>query len=190
MICRKCGSVLEKGIKVCPFCEEMAESDADNLMPQTREEKDSRAIGDGMPPLVRLKELAAIPEEQDRLMDELHRLHDYFEQIKGKYGVLGDLWLMQAQYKEPLLGHWIWGGGLLTLFIYMIMSGVVSGRVSTFFSCCGCWLQRLDTFGPGGAISTAKLNWMQISARLRMKCASGTIRLSIVSCRWITQIRG
>ena len=41
MICRKCGSVLEKGIKVCPFCEEMAESDADNLMPQTREEKDS-----------------------------------------------------------------------------------------------------------------------------------------------------
>ena len=69
MICRKCGSVLEKGTKVCPFCEEMAESDADNLMPQTREEKDSRAIGDGMPPLVRLKELAAIPEEQDRLMD-------------------------------------------------------------------------------------------------------------------------
>ena len=66
-------------------------------------------------------------------MDELHRLHDYFEQIKGKYGVLGDLWLMQAQYKEPLLGHWIWGGGLLTLFIYMIMSGVVSGLVSTFF---------------------------------------------------------
>lgn len=133
MICRKCGSVLEKGTKVCPFCEEMAESDADNLMPQTREEKDSRAIGDGMPPLVRLKELAAIPEEQDRLMDELHRLHDYFEQIKGKYGILGDLWLMQAQYKEPSLGHWIWGGGLLTLFIYMIMSGVVSGLVSTFF---------------------------------------------------------
>ena len=86
-----------------------------------------------MPALMRLNELAAIPEEQEHLLAELHRLRDYFEPIKGKYGVLGDLWLMQAQYKEPSLVHWIFGGGLLTLFLYLLLSGVSSDVVWTFF---------------------------------------------------------
>jgi hypothetical protein len=93
----------------------------------------SGAIRSGMPPLVKLNALSAVPVEQTQLLDELHRLYAYFEQIKGKYGVLGDLWLMQTQYQEPSLEHWIWGGGLLTLLLYLLLSGMDAGLVWTFF---------------------------------------------------------
>ena len=33
MICRKCGCILDKGTKICPFCEEPAEPGTEDLMP-------------------------------------------------------------------------------------------------------------------------------------------------------------
>ena len=133
MICRKCGCILDKGTKICPFCEEPAEPGTEDLMTRVVGDDGSGVIRSGIPPLVKLNELAAVPAEQTQLLDELHRLHTYFEQIKGKYGVLGDLWLMQSQYQEPSLGHWIWGGGFLTLLVYLLLSGLDTGLVWTFF---------------------------------------------------------
>lgn len=133
MICRKCGCILDKGAKICPFCEEPATPGTEDLMTRVVGDDGSAGIRAGMPPLVGLKDLAVIPDEHEQLLTELHRLQNYFEPLKGKYGVLGDLWLMQTQYQEPSLGHWIWGGGLVTLLIYLILSGASAGIVWTFF---------------------------------------------------------
>lgn len=107
MICRKCGSVLEEGMMICPFCGESVTSGTEG----TAREK------------VELKALAEVPKDKERLLSELQRLKEYFLAIRGKYGVMEDLWLMQLKWQEPSLRHWALGGFLVTFGVYLVLYG-------------------------------------------------------------------
>ena len=107
MICRKCGKVLDEGVRLCPFCAEPV----DDKEEQPASEK------------VKLKELAAVPADKARLLQELQRLREYFLHNRGKYGVMEDLWLMQMKWQAPSLMHWMLGGCLATVVVYMMLYG-------------------------------------------------------------------
>lgn len=107
MICRKCGNVLEEGLMCCPFC---GESITSGMEGDVRNK-------------VELKALAEVPKDKERLLSELHRLKKYFLAIRGKYGVMEDLWLMQLKWQEPSLLHWSLGGFLVTAAVYLVIYG-------------------------------------------------------------------
>lgn len=107
MICRKCGSVLEEGQLSCPFCGEVVASGKEGTAGKK----------------VELKALAAVPEDREKLLSELQRLKEYFLAIRGKYGVMEDLWLMQLKWQEPSLIHWTLGGFIVTMLVFLMLYG-------------------------------------------------------------------
>ena len=107
MICRKCGSVLEERQLSCPFCGEVVASGKEGTAGKK----------------VELKALAAVPEDREKLLSELQRLKEYFLAIRGKYGVMEDLWLMQLKWQEPSLIHWALGGFIVTMLVYLMLYG-------------------------------------------------------------------
>lgn len=133
MICKKCGCILEPEAKVCTFCGEQAEAGTDDLMTRFVGDDGAREILASMPQLVALHQLDDVPREKDRLLAELGRLQGYFSHIRGKYATLGDLWLMRSQSAEPVLANYTVGGGVFTLFCYLILTGFFPGVSWTFF---------------------------------------------------------
>lgn len=133
MICKKCGCILEPEAKVCAFCGELAEAGEDDLMTRFVGDDGAREILASMPQLVALHRLAAVPPERERLLSELDRLQEYFSHIRGKYATLADLWLMRSQTAEPQLANYTMGGGIATLFFYLILTGFFTSVPWTFF---------------------------------------------------------
>lgn len=133
MICKKCGCIMETGAKRCSFCGERAEVSSDDLLTTFAGDGDVEDIRAHMPGLVNLQELADVPGDKERLIGELQRLQAYFARIRGKYATLADLWLMRAQTEEPRLLNYTLGGGLCTLFFYLILTGFFPGATWTFF---------------------------------------------------------
>ena len=123
MVCRRCGRILEDGVRSCPFCGEPA-AGANETMAKRH---------DGLPEWTELHALAAVPEEKDQLLSELRRLYAYFLQVRGKYGVCHDLWLMQWKEQEPSLLRWTVGSGVLTAVVYLIFWGILPGMARSFF---------------------------------------------------------
>lgn len=133
MICKKCGCIVETGAKVCTFCGEPAELSSDDLLNTFAGDSTAEDIRAHIPTLVGLHELADVPGDKERLIGELNRLQGYFSHIRGKYAILGDLWLMQSQNDEPSLANYTLGGCLATLFFYLILTGFFPSVPWTFF---------------------------------------------------------
>ena len=133
MICKKCGCIIEEGSKECTFCGELAEAGTEDLMTRFVGADGARKIIESMPKLIALQQLEDVPQERERMLSELNRLQGYFAHIRGKYATLADLWLMRAQYAEPVLANYIVGGGLATLFFYLILTGFFPAVPWTFF---------------------------------------------------------
>lgn len=133
MICKKCGCIIEEGVKECTFCGEPAEAGQDDVMTRFVGDDGARQILESMPQLIALQQLEDVPPEKERMLSELNRLQAYFAHIRSKYATLGDLWLMRAQYAEPQLSNYTIGGGLATLFLYLILTGFFPSVPWTFF---------------------------------------------------------
>ncbi|SHK84819.1 hypothetical protein SAMN05216582_12069 [Selenomonas ruminantium] len=133
MICKKCGCILEPEAKICAFCGEVAEAGESDLMTNFVGDDGAREILASMPQLVSLHQLDDVPLEKEQLLAELNRLQGYFSHIRGKYATLGDLWMMRAQYAEPKLANYTVGGGIFTLFFYLILTGFFPTVPWTFF---------------------------------------------------------
>lgn len=133
MICKKCGCIIEPEAKVCTFCGEAAEAGSDDLMTRFVGDDGAREILAAMPQLVPLHQLEEVPQEKERMLSELFRLQEYFSHIRGKYATLGDLWLMRSQNAEPILANYTIGGGIFTLFFYLILTGFFPSVSWTFF---------------------------------------------------------
>lgn len=119
MICRRCGCMLDKGTRICPFCGEPVVFDETG---RRLEKQDDQAIEKGdMPELVPLKELAPVPGTREETLAELRRLRQYFSAMDEKYAVLEDLWLMGSRWRQPSRSHWLAGGGLLALLLYLLI---------------------------------------------------------------------
>ena len=123
MICKKCGCIIEEGVKECTFCGEPAEAGQEDVMTRFVGDDGARQILESMPQLIALQHLEDVPPEKERMLSELHRLQAYFAHIRGKYATLGDLWLMRSQSAEPQLSNYTIGGGIATLFFYLILTG-------------------------------------------------------------------
>ena len=108
MICRKCGSMLESGTRICPFCGEPATQAASPVV-------------EGLPELVLLNELAPVPATREETLAELHRLESYFGELDTKYATLADLWLKSACWQAPSKTRWAVGGFLLALLLYLLV---------------------------------------------------------------------
>ena len=133
MICKKCGCIIEEGTKECTFCGEPAEAGQEDVMTRFVGDDGARQILEAMPKLVALQQLEDVPPEKERMLSELNRLQAYFAHIRGKYATLGDLWLMSSQNAEPQLANYTIGGGIATLFFYLILTGFFPGVPWTFF---------------------------------------------------------
>ncbi|MCR5757001.1 MAG: hypothetical protein K6F95_03740 [Selenomonas sp.] len=133
MICKKCGCIIERDMQECPFCGEPAEGGRDDLMTRFVGDDGAREIRESMPKLVALQQLDDVPAGREHMLAELRRLQGYFSHIRGKYATLGDLWLMRSQDVEPLLVNYTIGGGVATLFFYLILTGFFPGVPWTFF---------------------------------------------------------
>jgi len=133
MICKKCGCIIEQGVKECPFCGELAEAGQDDLMTRFVGDDGAREIRKSMPQLVALQQLDDVPQGKEHLLAELNRLQGYFSHIRGKYATLGDLWLMRSQNAEPVLANYTLGGGIATLFFFLILTGFFPDVPWTFF---------------------------------------------------------
>ena len=133
MICKKCGCINDAGAKVCTFCGEAAEAGTDDLMTRFVGDDGARQILAAMPQLLPLHQLEDVPRERERMLSELNRLQEYFSHIRGKYATLGDLWLMRSQNAEPQLANYTIGGGVFTLFFYLILTGFFPSVPWTFF---------------------------------------------------------
>lgn len=108
MICRKCGCMLESGTRICPFCGEPATLAAS-------------PVGEGLPELVLLNELAPVPATREETLVELRRLESYFGELDTKYATLADLWLKSACWQAPSKTRWAVGGFLLALLLYLLV---------------------------------------------------------------------
>lgn len=108
MICRKCGCMLESGMRICPFCGEPATLAASPVV-------------EGLPELVLLNELAPVPATREETLAELHRLESYFGELDTKYATLADLWLKSACWQAPSKTRWAVGGFLLALLLYLLV---------------------------------------------------------------------
>lgn len=133
MICKKCGCIIEQGVKECTFCGEPAEAGQKDLMTRFVGDDGAREIIAAMPGLIDLRQLEDVPPEKERMLSELNRLQAYFAHIRGKYATLGDLWLMRSQNAEPVLANYTIGGGVATLFFFLILTGFFPGIPWTFF---------------------------------------------------------
>ena len=133
MICKKCGCIIEEGTKECTFCGEPAEAGTEDVMTRFVGDDGARQILEAMPQLIALQKLEDVPQERERMLSELKRLQVYFAHIRGKYATLGDLWLMRAKNAEPKLSNYTMGGGVVTLFFYLILTGFFPGVPWTFF---------------------------------------------------------
>ena len=100
MICKKCGCIIEEGVKECTFCGEPAEAGQEDVMTRFVGDDGARQILESMPQLIALQRLEDVPPEKERMLSELHRLQAYFAHIRGKYATLGDLWLMRSQSED------------------------------------------------------------------------------------------
>ena len=121
MICRKCGCLLDKGMKTCIFCGEPATPSDDDLITRAIGDDEGKASRAALPPLVPLMPLAPVPGTRDETIAELTRLQGYFAQIKGKYDVLEDLWIKETQWQEPSLLRWFVGGALGAGLLYLLV---------------------------------------------------------------------
>jgi len=133
MICKKCGCIIEEGTKECTFCGEPAEAGQEDVMTRFVGDDGARQILEAMPKLIALQQLEDVPPEKERMLSELTRLQAYFAHIRGKYATLGDLWLMRSQNAEPQLSNYTIGGGIATLFFYLILTGFFPSVPWTFF---------------------------------------------------------
>ena len=133
MICKKCGCIIEDGRKECTFCGEPAEAGTEDLMTRFVGDDGARQILAAMPQLIDLQKLEDVPPEKERMLSELSRLQGYFAHIRSKYATLGDLWLMSSQSAEPRLSNYVMGGGIATLFFYLILTGFFPSVPWTFF---------------------------------------------------------
>lgn len=133
MICKKCGCIIEQDVKECTFCGEPAEAGQEDLMTRFVGDDGAREIIESMPQLIALRQLEDAPREKERLLSELKRLQSYFANIRGKYATLGDLWLMRSQKAEPQLANYTLGGGIATLFFFLILTGFFPSVPWTFF---------------------------------------------------------
>mgnify|MGYP007068561629 CR=1 FL=1 len=69
MICRRCGCMLDKGTRICPFCGEPVVFDETG---RRLEKQDDQAMEKGdMPELVPLKELAPVPGTRRKTLAEI-----------------------------------------------------------------------------------------------------------------------
>lgn len=111
--------MLEKGTRICPFCGEPVTLEASVLQTVAH---DTQQLGaDGLPELVALKDLSPVPGTREETLSELRRLQTYFSDMNEKYAVLADLWLMSSRWRQPSRSHWIIGGGLLALLLYLLI---------------------------------------------------------------------
>ena len=133
MICKKWGCIIEEGTKECTFCGEPAEAGQEDVMTRFVGDDGARQILEAMPKLIALQQLEDVPPEKERMLSELTRLQAYFAHIRGKYATLGDLWLMCSQNAEPQLSNYTIGGGIATLFFYLILTGFFPSVPWTFF---------------------------------------------------------
>lgn len=133
MICKKCGCIIEEGARECNFCGEPAEAGSEDLMTRFVGDDGAGEIMAAMPKLIALRQLDEVPQEKEMMLSELTRLQGYFAHIRGKYATLGDLWLMRSQTAEPRLANYTLGGGIATLFFYLILTGFFPGVPWTFF---------------------------------------------------------
>lgn len=133
MICKKCGCIIEEGAKECTFCGEPAEAGSEDLMTRFVGDDGAKEILASMPRLIALRQMADVPQEKEHMLSELSRLQGYFAHIRGKYATLADLWLMRSQNAEPKLGNYVVGGGIATLFFYLILTGFFPAVPWTFF---------------------------------------------------------
>ena len=101
MICKKCGCIIEEGVKECTFCGEPAEAGSEDLMTRFVGDDGAKEILASMPQLITLRQMAEVPREKELMLSELSRLQGYFAHIRGKYATLADLWLMRSQNAEP-----------------------------------------------------------------------------------------
>lgn len=119
MICRRCGCMLDKGTRICPFCGEPVTFD------ETGRRADAQAgqaaETNGLPELVPLRELSPVPGTREETIAELRRLQKYFSDMDEKYAVLEDLWMMSSRWRQPSRLHWLIGGGLLALILYLLI---------------------------------------------------------------------
>lgn len=128
MICRRCGCMLDKGTRICPFCGEPVTYDETGRRIEVQ--VGQAAETNGLPELVALRELAPVPGTREETIAELRRLQRYFSDMDEKYAVLEDLWMMGTRWRQPSRSHWLIGGGLLALLLYLLIgihfpSGVI-----------------------------------------------------------------
>lgn len=111
--------MLDKGTRICPFCGEPVTFD------ETGRRADAQAgqaaETNGLPELVPLRELSPVPGTREETIAELRRLQKYFSDMDEKYAVLEDLWMMSSRWRQPSRLHWLIGGGLLALILYLLI---------------------------------------------------------------------
>lgn len=119
MICRKCGCMLDTETRICPFCGEPVRG-LEHSFSSGASDGPEQSSAD-LPPLVPLKELAPVPGTREETIAELRRLQKYFSDMNEKYAVLSDLWAMALHWHQPSRSHWLIGGGLLSLLLYLLL---------------------------------------------------------------------
>ncbi|WP_147671580.1 hypothetical protein [Mitsuokella sp. AF21-1AC] len=119
MICRRCGCMLDKGTRICPFCGEPVTFDETGRRVDVQ--AGQAAETNGLPELVALRELSPVPGTREETIAELRRLQKYFSDMDEKYAVLEDLWMMSSRWRQPSRSHWLIGGGLLALLLYLLI---------------------------------------------------------------------
>ena len=125
LICRKCGCRLERGVKTCPYCDEVV---GDASIPKASSSRKERVS------LLPLHSLAPVPETREETLAELYRLQKYFAETANKYEVMDDLLMKAERWKEPSFFRWMMAGGFVaTLCYFLILINLPKGFVSLFF---------------------------------------------------------